>query len=127
MTSEMNSFYNMTSTATSSLVDDEDEEMNFTSIFNETNIENYTSPSIIEDAGDEMTFTMYSVLCIKGFIFGSIIIGAVLGNALVILAVRRNRKLRYDYKLFELSLGEGEKFRFAILYTFNPMLFWFLS
>lgn len=94
----------MTSTATSSLVVDEDEEMNFTSIFNETNIENYTSPSNnIIDRGDEMSFTMYSILCIKGFIFGSIIIGAVLGNALVILAVRRNRKLRYDYKLFELS------------------------
>lgn len=90
----MNSFYNMTS---SSLVDDEDEEMNFTSIFNETNIENYTTPNIIESADgsdDEMSFTMYSILCLKGFIFGSIIIGALLGNALVILAVRRNRKLR---------------------------------
>lgn len=38
--------------------------------------------------------TNISVLCVKSFIFGSIIIGAVLGNALVILAVRRNRKLR---------------------------------
>lgn len=93
----MNSFYNMTTSATSSLVDDEDEEMNFTSIFNETNIENYTSPnnSNVEGADDgEMSLATYSVLCIKGFIFGSIIIGALLGNALVILAVRRNRKLR---------------------------------
>lgn len=43
---------------------------------------------------EESDITQISVLCIKSFIFGSIIIGAVLGNALVILAVRRNRKLR---------------------------------
>lgn len=101
MTSEMNSFYNMTTAATSSSwVDDEDEEINLTGLnlsYNETNIENYTisNNNIIDSAeGDEMSFAMYSILCIKGFIFGSIIIGAVLGNALVILAVRRNRKLR---------------------------------
>ncbi|KAL1397200.1 hypothetical protein pipiens_009937 [Culex pipiens pipiens] len=35
-----------------------------------------------------------SVLCMKSLIFGSIIIGAVLGNALVIISVHRNRKLR---------------------------------
>lgn len=97
MSSEMNSFYNMTTIT--ALHDDEDEEMNLTSIFNETNNENYSSPSsnMIEGSvndDEEMSVAMYSVLCIKGFIFGSIIIGALLGNALVILAVRRNRKLR---------------------------------
>lgn len=35
-----------------------------------------------------------SILCIKGIIFVSIIVGAVLGNALVIISVHRNRKLR---------------------------------
>lgn len=35
-----------------------------------------------------------SLICFKGFIFGTIIIGAVLGNALVIISVQRNRKLR---------------------------------
>lgn len=35
-----------------------------------------------------------SILCIKGIIFVSIIIGAVLGNALVIISVHKNRKLR---------------------------------
>lgn len=35
-----------------------------------------------------------SLVCFKGFIFGTIIIGAVLGNALVIISVQRNRKLR---------------------------------
>lgn len=33
-------------------------------------------------------------ICLKGFIFCTIILGAVLGNALVIISVRRNRKLR---------------------------------
>lgn len=89
-----------TAETSSSWVDDEDEEINITGLnlsYNETNIENYTisNNNIIDSAeGDEKSFAMYSILCIKGFIFGSIIIGAVLGNALVILAVRRNRKLR---------------------------------
>jgi hypothetical protein len=101
MSSEMNSFYNMTTIT--ALHDDEAEEMNSTSIFNETNNENYSSPSsnMIDNGvndDDEMSVAMYSVLCIKGFIFGSIILGALLGNALVILAVRRNRKLRYIKK-----------------------------
>lgn len=97
MTSEMNSFNNMTTTS----VYDKDEEMNVTGILNETStIENLLSPianlttNNNVDSEEEMTIGMYSVLCIKAFIFGSIIIGAVLGNALVILAVRRNRKLR---------------------------------
>lgn len=88
----------MTTTITSLVVDGDDEEMNITGIFNETgsNIENHTRSSYITTLGnEEMSFGMYSVLCLKGFIFGSIIIGAVLGNFLVILAVRRNRKLRY--------------------------------
>jgi len=35
-----------------------------------------------------------SILLLKGFIFSSIILAAVLGNALVIISVQRNRKLR---------------------------------
>jgi hypothetical protein len=80
-----------------------DDDMNFTTIYNEIisesltttaynqTIDNFSNTTI----SDEPDIALYSVLCIKGFIFGSIIIGAVLGNALVILAVRRNRKLRY--------------------------------
>lgn len=86
---------------------DMSDEMNFTTIYNEivseslsttaTTAYNQTidNTSIITKFSDEPDIALYSVLCIKGFIFGSIIIGAVLGNALVILAVRRNRKLRY--------------------------------
>lgn len=65
-------------------------EMLMTTAYNQTNYSNVT-------ISEERDIAYYSVLCIKGFIFGSIIIGAVLGNALVILAVRRNRKLRYVY------------------------------
>lgn len=36
----------------------------------------------------------FTILCIKGLIFGTIIISAVLGNALVIISVHKNRKLR---------------------------------
>ena len=35
-----------------------------------------------------------TIVIIKGIIFGSIIVAAVLGNALVIISVHRNRKLR---------------------------------
>lgn len=44
-------------------------------------------------AGDGDWFQL-AAMCFKAFIFGTIIIGAVLGNALVIISVRRNRKLR---------------------------------
>jgi hypothetical protein len=54
-----------------------------------------TTTQIVDlDPFQHNDITNITVLCIKSFIFGSIIIGAVLGNALVILAVRRNRKLR---------------------------------
>ena len=87
----------MTSTETSSSPDLQ--EMNYLANFtNETFAPSYSNTSQIADlvhtADDDSDITQISVLCLKSFIFGSIIIGAVLGNALVILAVRRNRKLR---------------------------------
>lgn len=54
-------------------------------VFSSTSLEQH-------DASNEMLET--SILCIKGIIFVSIIVGAVLGNALVIISVHRNRKLR---------------------------------
>ena len=84
---------------------DMSDDMNFTTIYNEIVSESLTTTTAYNQTidisssnttfSDEPDLALYSVLCIKGFIFGSIIIGAVLGNALVILAVRRNRKLRY--------------------------------
>lgn len=62
------------------------------SILNGTNVNNH------ENAADGIrTSTNWldlTILCIKGVIFSTIIIGAVLGNALVIISVQRNRKLR---------------------------------
>lgn len=85
----------MSSTETSSLIELQatDYVANFT---NETDTSSYPNATQIADLDhrDKNDITQISVLCIKSFIFGSIIIGAVLGNALVILAVRRNRKLR---------------------------------
>lgn len=75
------------------------EDMNYLGNFtNETTFaqSNFTNTTQLADLDQpaENDLTQISVLCIKSFIFGTIIIGAVLGNALVILAVRRNRKLR---------------------------------
>lgn len=56
------------------------------------------SPGSVGGDGEtaEMTSDWLDVvgICLKGFIFCTIILGAVLGNALVIISVRRNRKLR---------------------------------
>lgn len=54
-----------------------------------------SASSIVEKVNDDkQTWVDFTILCIKGVIFGTIIIGAVLGNALVIISVQRNRKLR---------------------------------
>lgn len=88
----------MSSTEASSSTSSELQEINYLANFtNETfapshpNVTQMSADLVVSDNSD---LTRISVLCIKSFIFGSIIIGAVLGNALVILAVRRNRKLR---------------------------------
>lgn len=47
----------------------------------------------VEDDTDDNWFSLFIVI-LKGFIFCSIILTAVLGNALVIISVQRNRKLR---------------------------------
>lgn len=81
----------MTSTETNNSL--ELQETNYVANFtNETFAQSYFNTTPIADP--DLEIRQISILCIKSFIFGSIIIGAVLGNALVILAVRRNRKLR---------------------------------
>lgn len=84
----------MTSTETSNSLELQETTYlaNFT---NETFAQSYSNTTEIADLDlSDKDITLITILCIKSFIFGSIIIGAVLGNALVILAVRRNRKLR---------------------------------
>lgn len=58
---------------------------------NSTNLTSIQSQK--SDTGND--WVNLTVVIIKGIIFSSIIVAAVLGNALVIISVQRNRKLRY--------------------------------
>lgn len=61
-----------------------------------TNASNFTEPEPKISGNDqaERSPLDLTILCIKGLIFGSIILGAILGNSLVIISVHKNRKLR---------------------------------
>ncbi|XP_055381524.1 probable serine/threonine-protein kinase DDB_G0282963 isoform X3 [Condylostylus longicornis] len=60
-----------------------------------------------------------TVLTIKGVIFCTIIIAAVLGNALVIISVQRNRKLRVITNYFVVSLAMADMLVALCAMTFN--------
>ncbi|XP_022918010.1 octopamine receptor beta-2R-like [Onthophagus taurus] len=85
--------------------------INITSINNKTNITN------IENLHPD--WTQLIVLVVKACVFGTIILCAVFGNALVIISVHRHRKLRVITNYYVVSLAMADMLVALCAMTFN--------
>lgn len=92
--------------------------------YSTSNDTNGSSPSINERSASDTDpkWIEVALICIKSVIFGTIIIGAVLGNALVIISVQRNRKLRVITNYFVVSLAMADMLVALCAMTFNASL-----
>lgn len=84
---------------------------------NATTLHNKTNVTTIENPHPDWADLL--LLIIKGFIFSTIIISAVLGNALVIISVHRHRKLRVITNYYVVSLAMADMLVALCAMTFN--------
>lgn len=85
--------------------------VNTSVLHNNTNVTNIENPN--PDWADLV------ILIVKGFVFGTIIISAILGNALVIISVHRHRKLRVITNYYVVSLAMADMLVALCAMTFN--------
>lgn len=103
--------YSATLTATTSMPSLYKALHNASILHNRTNITNVENP--------HPDWTDLVILIVKGFIFGTIIISAILGNALVIISVHRHRKLRVITNYYVVSLAMADMLVALCAMTFN--------
>lgn len=76
-----------------------------------------TNVTTVENAHPDWPELVF--LIVKGFIFSTIILAAVLGNALVIISVHRHRKLRVITNYYVVSLAMADMLVALCAMTFN--------
>ncbi|XP_031351355.1 octopamine receptor beta-3R-like isoform X2 [Photinus pyralis] len=86
-------------------------------LHNSSQIHNHSNATSIENPHPDWTDLL--ILIVKGFIFVTIILSAVLGNALVIISVHRHRKLRVITNYYVVSLAMADMLVALCAMTFN--------